>query len=166
MARAADAVAGVVTAALGVAMLVPALRLPFVGQANAPGAGLFPVVLSGTLGALGVALLVTSLRGPSEIDAPVVAEEESTVPAGVRGLGRVGAVWGGFAVAIIAMKYLGFLISVFVLIVYLLLGPSHRRGPRQIATSLVTAVLLPVLAHLLFTNVLGLTLPEGTLFGD
>jgi putative tricarboxylic transport membrane protein len=168
----ADLVAGILIACLGGALLIGALNMPLTGQDHVPGPGFFPSVLSGLLAALGLALAANAARsirrGPEyEPATATVLDPNATQlappapPLTKRGLGRVLIVWLAFAGTGFLVGVLGFVPAAAAFILFLLVGPSRRRTPRQIVWALVAAVVVPLAVNYIFTDLLSLLLPTG-----
>jgi len=153
----AQAGLGLVAAAFGGVALIDATGLDLFGDKGVPGPGFFPVFLSVAvilLGALQVAVSVA--RGVRWGSGP------RGQMAGVRAeLLRTAYVWGGFLVSIALMPLLGFVPAAMLLIAYLVVAVERIKGIKAV----LVIVAVPLLAYALFVFVLGVDLPESSLFG-
>lgn len=187
--RRADLILGVVIAALGAWALSMALDLSMFTKTHTPGPGLFPTLVSSFMLALGILLaalcardLVIGSREPSASDsagahpsteaAPIDSVDSAPIDSGPsdsapidsgpsqpRRIGRAGAVFACYVVAMPLMSILGFVPAAAVLIVLVLFGVERRRDWRALAA----AVLIPVAAFYLFVHLLTIQLPTGLL---
>ncbi|MGH3348952.1 MAG: tripartite tricarboxylate transporter TctB family protein [Nocardioides sp.] len=147
--READAVLGVIVAAIGVLVLVQSLQLRFYSE-GVPGPGFFPALLSAALIVLGVACTVTRLRRARD------AADRFELPS--RGQARRSlGLWGAVLVGTLLIEPLGFLLAMLLLVAVILLVIEGRRG----LGSVVTIIAVPVLAWLLFAELLQVPLPAG-----
>lgn len=162
----------------GVAVLVLAIgygwvgALYGVGSRRAPGAGLFPVLVSLLVGAAGVFMVVSSLRGGTPAEDMAGADEaqsgegstddvEGDQTRGSRTVYsprvRIATVLGTLIAYVVAVTWIGHLITTVVVatIAVRLLGgrPWWQAGSFSVAIALGT--------QLLFGSLLGLPLPLG-----
>ena len=151
--RKVDLVAGVIFIACGVFVLTESLPLNFYDE-GVPGPGFFPSLLAIALAVTGGLLLFTRLRRPE------AALGEFALPSRTQGQRSLG-LWIAILVAVLAVGVAGFLVAMVLLVAVLMLGIERRRSPSAIAT----IVLTPLLAYLLFAQLLQVPLPTG-LFGD
>ena len=151
--RKVDIVSGVIFIACGALVLTRSLPLNFYAE-GVPGPGFFPTLLAIALAITGGLLLVTRLRRPE------AALGDFELPSGTQSRRSLG-LWVAILVAVLAVDVVGFLVAMVLLVAVLMLGIERRRGPAAIAT----IVLTPVLAYLLFAQLLQVPLPAG-LFGD
>jgi hypothetical protein len=130
-----------------------------------PGAGFFAVWLGGLLSLLALVQLLQSARTarkPAAINPAVSgspeSEEEQAMPTG-RALLRVGAVLGALILTGLLLPVLGFQVTVFVLLVFLLLGLERVRP----LTTLIVAVVFSVGLFQILTRYLDVELPLASL---
>lgn len=151
--RTVNIVAGAIFIALSALVLVESLGLQFYAE-GVPGPGFFPTLLAVTLAFCGALLIVVSVVRPAqafpEFQRPTRSQAQ-------RSLGG----WVALMGAAIAVNVLGFLAAMFLLVAVLLLVIERRRS----LGTLVTIVLTPLLAYLLFAALLQVRLPAG-MFGD
>lgn len=151
--RAVNVVAGAIIIGLSALVLAESLGLQFYEE-GVPGPGFFPTLVAVTLAFCGALLVVMSLAKPArefgEFERPSRFQAQ-------RSLG----VWVALLVTVIAVDFLGFLIAMFLIVALLLLVIERRRNMGAIITIVVT----PLLAYLLFGVLLQVRLPAG-LFGD
>jgi putative tricarboxylic transport membrane protein len=124
-----------------------------IGSFGTPGAGFFPLLVTILLGLLSVVLLAQSLRekGNKRGSGSNVWGEWKNVTLTV-------ACLLGF---IVFFERLGFLISTFLLMAFLLYVVGRRKLTLTMATALVSAFV----CHLLFNSLLNASLPMGILSG-
>jgi putative tricarboxylic transport membrane protein len=151
--RLVDIVAGAVLIALSIVVIPESLALQFYSE-GVPGPGFFPTLLAITLVVSGALLIASRLTKPAnafpEFERPSRSQAQ-------RSLG----VWMALLAAAVLVNVLGFLASMVVLVAVLLLGVERRRG----LSTIVTIVVTPLLAYLLFGALLQVPLPSGV-FGD
>jgi hypothetical protein len=123
------------------------------GSPRTPGSGFIPFLLGSLLEVLGIILFIWSFYIESQ-------EEDS----GGRILGSnwkgKGIVLAGLMVYVVVFSFLGYVISTFLLLSFLL-NMSHRKGW---ALRLVAAAVFVLLSYLTFGSWLGCPLPAG-IFG-
>ena len=141
--RKVDVSAGAILIACGVFVLTQSLPLNFYSE-GVPGPGFFPTLLAIAMAVTGGLLLFTRLRRPEAAQA-----------------GRSLGLWIAILVAVLAVDVVGFLAAMVLLVAVLMLGIERARSVPAIAT----IVLTPLLAYLLFAQLLQVPLPAG-LFGD
>ena len=149
----ADLAVGALAAVLGVAALVlipsEVSRDAFQSFGNVRSPAFFPILASALLVLFSAALLLRAWhrRGArvGRIRAPAA---------------RVLAVAAMLAAAGVAVTTLGFAPTAFALIV----GLSYVFGARRHATVLGLALAVPATIHVVFTSLLGVLLPRGSLF--
>jgi putative tricarboxylic transport membrane protein len=146
-------VAGTIFTVAGVFVLTRSLRLNFYEE-GVPGPGFFPSVLAIALTVTGVLLVLTRLGRPER------AFGDFTLPSRTHARRSLG-LWVAILVAALLVDVVGFLVAMVFLVAVALIGIERRRGLAAIAT----IVLAPVLAYLLFAQLLQVSLPAG-LFGD
>ena len=151
--RIVDILSGAAFIALSLAVLPESLGLQFYSE-GVPGPGFFPTLLAITIAGSG-ALLVATRVGKREGDFPEF--ERPSRSQAQRSLG----VWVALVVATLLINIVGFAAAMVVLVAILLLGIERRRGPM----TLITIVVTPLLAYLLFGVLLQVPLPSG-IFGD
>jgi putative tricarboxylic transport membrane protein len=151
--REVDIVTGAIFAVLGVYILYLSLRLEFYSE-GVPGPGFFPSVLAIALIVSGALLIVTRLRTSREeaghFDAPSRSQTR-------RSLG----LWGIILVTTLLIEVVGFVVAMLLMVAAILLGLEGRRG----ISTIVTVVVTPLLAYLLFGWLLQVPLPTGV-FGS
>jgi putative tricarboxylic transport membrane protein len=151
--RKVDIAAGAIFIVCGVLVLTQSLPLNFYAE-GVPGPGFFPTLLAIALGVTGGLLLFTRLRRPE------AALGDFALPTRTQA-GRSLGMWIAILVAVLAVDVVGFLVAMVLLVAALMLGIERRRSLAAIAT----IVLTPLLAYLLFAQLLQVPLPAG-LFGD
>ena len=139
-----DRVAGSALVLLAVVTAWETRRLPL-GTLHNPGPGYMPLLLAIILGALG---MVVALRGGS---APPLATLRWTEA------GHAAAILFGCAFAALALEWLGYRLTVFTLLAFLL-GVMERKRPAVVAA---VAVGLSLGSFFLFSNLLRVPLPRG-----
>lgn len=147
--READAVLGAVVAVLGVFVLVQSLQLTFYAE-SVPGPGFFPTLLAIALIVLGASLALSRLLNPGD------GAEEFRLPSrrqAVRSL----RLWVALLAAALLLGTLGFLLTTFLLVAVIVFLFERRRG----IGAVLTTVLIPLLAWLLFAQLLQVRLPAG-----
>ena len=131
-----------------------------------PGAGFFAVWLGALLSILALVQLIQATRSArvpaaapvSSGDAEVSGEEEQTMPGG-RALLRIGAVLGALVLTGLLLPVLGFQVTVFALLIFLLLGLERVRP----VTTLIVALVFSVGLFQILTRYLDVELPLATL---
>lgn len=151
--RKVDVSAGAILIACGVFVLTQSLPLNFYSE-GVPGPGFFPTLLAIAMAVAGGLLLFTRLRRPE------AALGEFELPSRTQA-GRSLGLWIAILVAVLAVDVVGFLAAMVLLVAVLMLGIERARSVPAIAT----IVLTPLLAYLLFAQLLQVPLPAG-LFGD
>ena len=151
--RKVDIAAGVIFIVCGALVLTRSLPLNFYAE-GVPGPGFFPTLLAIVLAVTGGLLLFTRLRRPE------AALGDFALPSRTQA-GRSLGLWLAILVAVLAVDVVGFLLAMVLLVAVLMLGIERAPGPVAIAT----LVLTPLLAYLLFGELLQVPLPAG-LFGD
>ena len=151
--RKVDIAAGMIFMACGALVLTESLPLNFYAE-GVPGPGFFPTLLAIALAVTGGLLLFTRLRRPE------AALGEFALPSRPQA-GRSLGLWLAILVAVLAVDVVGFLLAMVLLVAVLMLGIERAPGLVAIATIVVT----PLLAYLLFAQLLQVPLPSG-LFGD
>jgi putative tricarboxylic transport membrane protein len=151
--RKIDIVAGAIFTLAGVFILMRSLRLNFYAE-GVPGPGFFPSVLAIALAITGGLLVLTRLRRPEG------AFGDFTLPSRTHAQRSLG-LWVAILVAVLLVGVVGFLVAMVFLVAVALIGIERRRG----LAAIVTIVLAPALAYLLFAQLLQVPLPAG-LFGD
>lgn len=152
--RVPDAIAGLVTAALGVAAIAISWRFPAIpGQPIGPAA--FPTLVGTALMVSGITLFISGrLRGAS---APVEAGETA---GGRKARLPFLAVVLGLGLYAVVVAPLGFHLASALLLGALLLSFGVRRG-----RALAVAAVVPLLLHYVFYSLLRVPLPWGVLRG-
>jgi putative tricarboxylic transport membrane protein len=151
--RTVNVVAGAFFIGLSALVLIEGLGLQFYVE-GVPGPGFFPTLLAITLALCAALLIAMSLAKPAQ----VVGEFEPPTRAQAQ---RSWGAWAALLMAVFAIDLVGFVIAMFLLVAVLLLLIERRRG----IGTILTIVLTPLLAYLLFGALLQVRLPTG-LFGD
>jgi putative tricarboxylic transport membrane protein len=152
--REVDALSGAIVATLGLFMLYQSMQMSFYAD-GVPGPGFFPALLAAALIVLGASLVVTRLRKPQD------AADRHQLP-NRRQASRALSLWITALAATLLVDPLGFPLAMFLLVALILFVIEGRRGLGAIAT----AILIPLLAWLLFAELLLVPLPAGPLFGS
>lgn len=144
----AEVGAGALVLAVGVSLLVAALRFPFFLQSG-PGPGLLPVVVAVGILAAGLVLVVKALRGRDTVEAPRWAP-----PAGWL---RVALMLAALSVCFLVLELLGFLVvtTLFMGVMIFCLG---ERSWRMLAT---VPPLSAIALYAVFAVWLRVPLPKG-----
>lgn len=137
---------------LGLAGVTQSLQLDLYQRGGIPGPGMFPLALSIALVALGVLLIITRIRGRPDDFAPLEKPSRDE-------LRRVVTVMAGLLVSAVLLPIVGYFLSSFALVTFLLFGVERLRSWRAV----VTAVALPAVFYLVFVVLLHVRLPAGFL---
>jgi putative tricarboxylic transport membrane protein len=124
----------------------------FLVARRAPGPGFLPFWLSLGVVVLGALLTMQAAREAVEPSSDDLWPERA-------GWLRIGMVFGGTALALIAMSRLGFLLTSILFVTLL----SYGLGYRKLRILLPTAVAMGVSLHILFTLWLRVEMPPGIL---
>ena len=141
---ASDRVTGSALVLLAVVTAWETRRLPL-GTLHNPGPGYMPLLLAIILGALG---MLVALRGGGSPRLGEVAWPEA---------GHAAAILVGCAFAAFALEWLGYRLTVVILLAFLL-GVMERKRPAVVAA---VALGLAVGSFFLFSNLLKVPLPRG-----
>lgn len=143
-----DVVSGALLAALGAYITVTADQWVILGH-DGPGPGFFPLFYGVILLLGSLALIVVGLFKQQP-----AAKAEPTDWVGIR---KALGVWVVFALMVPMMKYFGFLLALFVLILFFLraIYPWRWRG------ALLASVLTPIGFFIIFPTLLHVGLPVG-----
>lgn len=117
---------------------------------GAVGPKVFPIVVAMLLAALGCVLLFQALTGKWRCDE--IAQHRFGPPLWI---------FGGLLVQIFVMQQLGFVVSSTMLFVCVARGFQSRRLLRDV----ISGAMLTTVTYLLFTHVLLLNLPAGSIWG-
>lgn len=147
--READAFSGAVIGVFGVFMLFQSLQLSFFIE-EIPGPGFFPALLAITLIALGAWLVATRLRATRD------TADGFRLPSRLQAR-RALSLWGVVLAAALLVGPLGFPIAMLLLVGVILFVIEGRRGLGPV----LTTIAIPVLAWLLFAELLQVPLPAG-----
>lgn len=147
--READALSGAILAVFGVFVLFQSLQMSFYIE-DIPGPGFFPALLAIALIALGAWLVVTRLRTPRD------TADGFQLPSRQQAM-RSLSLWAAVLAAALLVGPLGFLLAMFLLVAVILFGIEGRRGLGPV----VTTIMIPLLAWLLFAALLQVPLPAG-----
>ena len=146
--RRVDAWSGAVLVGLGALVLVQSLELTFFVE-GVPGAGFFPALLAVVLMVLGAALLLRRWWGPAGAeDFRLPSRDQAT---------RSLSLWVVVLVGALLVGPVGFLAAMVLLVATILFGIEGRRGLGPV----VTTILIPLLAWLIFAQLLQVPLPPG-----
>jgi len=151
--RDVDALSGVAVLAAGLFVLVQSLQLSFY-LAGIPGPGFFPAILAVSLVLLGGSLLLRRWWDGPDVD------EASPLPSRQQA-GRSLLLWLVVLAGALLVGPLGFLAAMLLLVAVIVFGIEGRRG----IGAVVTTVLIPLLAWLVFAQLLQVPLPAGP-FGE
>jgi putative tricarboxylic transport membrane protein len=146
--RDGDAISGAVLAALGVYIFLQARQWDYMTP-DGPGPGFFPVWYGIAMIGLSLALIASRIRRAT-----------SPGPIDWRRIARALGAWLGFAISVVLMEPLGFLVS-FALLTFVMVMVVFGRSP---VTAAATALAAALGFYVIFPLVLGLSLPTG-LFG-
>src|SRR5262245_41805639 len=145
-----DVISGAVLAALGSYIVMQSLAWEYSGP-DGPGPGFFPFWYGVAMVALSLVLLVSSVRK---------GRGGGEVAIDWRATGRALSTWAAFALSVLLMNWLGFIIS-FALLTFFIVAVIFRRS---LLTAGITAVASALAFHLMFPVALSVSLPTG-LFG-
>jgi putative tricarboxylic transport membrane protein len=146
IARSGDVISGAALAALGVYIFMQSRAWDYYTP-DGPGPGFFPSWYGALMAALSLLLIWNALRN------------NSTRGDGVdwRSTGRALTTWLAFAISVVLMEPLGFLIS-FALLTFFIVAIIFRRS---LKTAAATAVLAALAFHVVFPMLLNVPLPVG-----
>jgi putative tricarboxylic transport membrane protein len=142
-----DVISGAVLAALGVYIVMQSWAWEYSGP-DGPGPGFFPVWYGVAMVALSLLLIVSSAR-KSNGEGEVAVDWSAT--------GRALSTWAAFALSVVLMNWLGFIIS-FALLTFFIVAVIFRRS---LLAAGITAVVSALAFHLVFPVALSVTLPTG-----
>jgi len=142
-----DLWSGLALALLGAGIVAQAWQWEYLGP-DGPGPGFFPLWYGLAMLALSALLVVSNLRRAPRPN-PV---EWSRV-------GRALCAWLALAVSVALFKVLGFVVS-FALLTYFMVAVMYRKPPK---TAALAALASGAGFHLVFDQLLGLSLPSGFL---
>jgi len=140
-----DVISGAALAALGVYIMMQAHAWDYY-TLDGPGPGFFPFWYGIAMVALSLLLIVNAARASDEgqaVDWPAT--------------GRAMATWLAFALSVVLMEFVGFLIS-FAVLTFFIVAFIFRR---PFATATVVAVASALTFHLIFPVALSVSLPTG-----
>ena len=146
--KTADTISGIVLLALSVAALLEITNLP-IGSLTSPQAGFFPLLLAVFLGILSVVLLGQAIKEKDK--------GKGSFWGSRGGRKRIGLTLGGLFAVAIFFERLGYLISAFLLIFYLLVVIGNQKW----WVAVITAFLSALVSYLLFGLLLKGSLPAG-----
>lgn len=148
----AETVAGSLFVAIGVAMLLQAMKFPYFVE-NVPGPGFLPRWIAGGIITAGLALAAKGIW-PRLLIAEAVAWPEAP------GWRRVGLMLGALAVSLLLLKTLGFMLVTALFMAAVVFGLGIRSWLILASVPLASAVAL----YVIFAVWLLVPLPKGTLF--
>lgn len=152
--RRGDVLAGLCLAALGAYIALQSLAWQVLGPSG-PGPGFFPLIYGTLMVGLSLALVVRAAsRRAVRADAPQETAARGDTRAAI-------TIWILFVAAVAAIKYVGFLVSLGLL----LLLVSRLIYARPLWQGAAAAILGPALFYLIFSLGLQVRLPTGTLTG-
>jgi len=140
-----DVISGAVLAALGVYIVMQSRAWDYYTP-DGPGPAFFPFWYGVAMVALSLLLVVSAARKGGEGQAVDWSAS-----------GRAMMTWLAFAVSIVLMEFLGFLIS-FALLTFFIVAVIFRRS---LATAGIVAVASALAFHLVFPVALSVSLPAG-----
>lgn len=143
--------------ALGVWLFFGTQRIADSGMSTVISPRIFPLIVSGGMTILGLTLLVFTLRG----ERAEPAAEEDTDPNAPVNLAAAGIILGGFLIVALLLFPLGFVFGTALVYFSVAFAFGERRSLLLIVVSLIVALI----TYVVFTRVLGLTLPPGILKG-
>ena len=146
--RSGDFWSGLALAALGTYVVASARGWSYMTE-DGPGAGFFPMWYGSIMVALSLALVLGAVLKPQP-RADVVW----------RDVGRAMAAWAAFVACVVAMPYLGFVISFALLSFFIVKAMFGER----LRTAILVAVIGAAGFYAIFDWALDLTLPRGMLF--
>ncbi len=149
-----DAATAVCWITLGLIVSIWSASFPF-GKSERPGPAIFPLGTGLILICLGMVLFVQTRKRDEE------KNEEKVVPLIPRGpaFRRVAFSLGGMLLSAVLLDHLGFIVTFFCLILFLVRGVQ----PQEWKKDIFYAVLFPLAAYMLFQVLLKTTLPTGFL---
>ncbi|WP_216318005.1 tripartite tricarboxylate transporter TctB family protein [Deinococcus aestuarii] len=142
--------------ALGVALLIGTLQIPF-GINAVVGPRVFPLIVSVGMTVLGALLTVNALRG----ERAEPAAEEDTDPGAPVNLGAPAIILGGFLLGAVLLPSLGFVFGTALMYFTV----AYAFGERRYLLMLAVALVVALVTYEVFTRGLGLSLPPGVLRG-
>ena len=147
----AETVAGSVFVAIGVLVLLEAIKFPYFLE-GVPGPGFLPVwISSGIIGA-GLVLAVKGIR-------PRLAPQEGITWPEAAGWRRVGLMLGALAVSLLLLEMLGFMLTTTLFMAVVVFGLGVRSWRMLASVPLLSAVGL----YVIFAVWLRVPLPKGIL---
>lgn len=146
--RKRNLISSIVLIALAIAILVNAGQLPF-GNLWAPAAGFFPVILGALLAILSLILLVQAMKGKKE--------EASLFDMTSGRWEKIGLSVGGLLAFTVFVEHLGYIISSFLLVAFLMRAVE----PQKWSLVIVVAFFSSLVAYLVFGSWLDTPLPKG-----
>jgi putative tricarboxylic transport membrane protein len=142
-----DVISGAVLAALGVYIITQARAWDYY-TLDGPGPGFFPFWYGVAMVVLSLLLMLNAARAESDGESKGVDWPAT---------GRAMMTWLAFALSVVLMNFLGFLIS-FALLSFFLVAVIFRR---PFVTATVVAVVSALAFHLIFPVALSVSLPTG-----
>lgn len=147
----AETVAGSVFMAIGVLVLLEAIRFPYFVE-GVPGPGFLPLWTSFGIIGSGLVLAIKGIR-PS-----LAAAEEITWPEAA-GWRRVGLMLGALAVSLLLLEWLGFMLTITIFMAVVVFGLGVRSKRMLASVPFASAVGL----YVIFAVWLRVPLPKGIL---
>jgi putative tricarboxylic transport membrane protein len=141
-----DVISGAVLAALGVYIVMQARAWDYY-TLDGPGPAFFPLWYGVAMVALSLLLVINAARNGNG----------STETIDWRAIGRALGTWFAFALSVVLMNFVSFLIS-FALLTFFMVAVIFRRPP---VTAGIVAVASALAFHLIFPVALSVSLPTG-----
>ena len=163
--RDGDVWSGAALAALGIYILVQASAWDYFSL-DGPGPGFFPFWYGAAMTTLALVLIISKVRKSNAGQEPqqgIQPETQTGTPQDKPPLldwtttGRALGTWAAFALAVVLMAPLGFVLS-FALLTFFIVAWVFRRS---LLTAGITAVVTALAFHLAFPVALGVDLPTG-----
>ncbi len=152
--RRRETVMAIVWLVLGLTIAIWCATFPF-GDWEGPGPGFFPFMLGVIIFLLGGVLLVTKISQNREDSTQVLGP---LIPAGAP-LRRVASALGAMLLSTALLEFLGFLITIFFLILFLIQSIEHRKWK----VAIFYALLSSLSSFIIFQVLLKTQLPRGIL---
>ncbi len=148
--KSVDRLSGLFFILLSVILCLTTLELPG-WSLESPGPVVFPLLLGLSLLILSIIFFVQSRSSPSSAFSSLFSKGEVL---------RVIYLLGAFFLCVITLEWIGFVVSIFALMVFLLTGIGGKRIAGSIFFSLISSLSI----YVIFTRLLGVRLPRGVLW--